>query len=334
MRVLMITSEWPNEKQPYLVPFIVRQVRFLEKNGVKVDVFAFRGRKNPLNYLAAWFRAQSLIRSTPYDLVHAQWGQSGLLALPKVIPLVVTYRGDDLEGVIGPNNNKLTYGIILRFVSRFVSRFTDQVVVVSPSLTRSIKRNDYHVIPSGIDFELFCPGSRNEARRILELDQHQKYVLFVGSKANPTKRYQLARQAMADLADDRVTLITAENIPHERIPDYMRAADVLIVTSLHEGSPNVVKEALACNLPVVSTDVGDVKQRIGNLAGCAVVQDDHPGTIAGALRMALTNTAEFHGRESVADLDENILTKKTVEVYELALASKKANKKTENRKDL
>jgi glycosyltransferase involved in cell wall biosynthesis len=172
-----------------------------------------------------------------------------------------------------------------------------------------------------------------EARQILGLDQNKKYVLFVGSKTNPTKRFDLAEQAVADMADERVTLLTASNIPHESIPVYMHAADVLIVTSLHEGSPNVVKEALACNLPVVSTDVGDVKQRIGNLEGCAVVQDDHPKTISSAIRRVLTNETEFHGRESVADLDEDLLTQKVINVYQLALAARRQNQKARIGKD-
>src|SRR5687768_6652473 len=101
MRVLMITGEWVTPDLPQAVPFLVRQVDYLRKAGVHIDVFHFRGAGNPLNYLRAWRRVRKLVAGSAYDLIHAQWGQSGLLALPKKLPLVVTFRGSDLEGLVG-----------------------------------------------------------------------------------------------------------------------------------------------------------------------------------------------------------------------------------------
>src|SRR5262245_42624324 len=100
IRVLMIPSEWPTQERPDAAPFIVRQANFLRAAGLKVDVFALRGSKKLLNYLRAWFRVRKKLRRDSYDLVHAQWGQSGLLAIPKHCALVVTFRGSDLEGIV------------------------------------------------------------------------------------------------------------------------------------------------------------------------------------------------------------------------------------------
>jgi glycosyltransferase involved in cell wall biosynthesis len=81
----------------------------------------------------------------------------------------------------------------------------------------------------------------------------------------------------------------------------------------------VVKEALACNLPVVSTDVGDVRERIENIEGCIVCEDGHPSTIAEALKQVLNRNSRIEGRNTVLNLDENLLTKKVIAVYNKAL---------------
>jgi teichuronic acid biosynthesis glycosyltransferase TuaC len=322
LRVLMITSEWPTPEKPYQVPFIVQQANFLRRAGVDVEVFPFRGGKRPVRYARAWRKAQAKIAQGRYDLVHAQWGQSGLLALPRRIPLVVTFRGDDLEGIIGEDGRQTTQGVVLKNLSRLVARAADQVILVSPSLARGIPQRPYNVIPSGLDLRLFCPASKEEARQKLGLDPQRRYVLFAGAAGNPRKRFGLARQAVELLkAELDVELLVADRVAHEQIPVYMNASDALLLVSLHEGSPNVVKEALACNLPVVSTNVGDVRQRIGAIAGCAVLKDDgdSPEAIAAALGGVLRRGEPILGRAAVEDLDETLLTEKVLNVYQLAL---------------
>lgn len=323
IRVLMITSEWPTPDNPTLVPFIVRQVNFLRKAGIDLQLFPFRGGKNPKNYLRYWGKVRGEISKGKFDIIHAQWGQSGLLALPKQLPLVVTFRGDDLEGIIGASNQKTAYGYVLQRLSRFVARSADQVILVSESLSHAIPKRPYHVIPSGLDLELFCPAPQDVARRKLGLLNNRHYVLFAGSAGNPRKRYALAKQAV-DLvkAEMDVELLTASGVAHEQIPDYMNASDVMLLASLHEGSPNVVKEALACNLPVVSTDVGDVRQRIGGIDGCKILETDRPEDIAAALRDVLTRGTRIEGRFTVLDLDENILTEKVIDIYRQALSNR------------
>src|ERR1041385_7583999 len=101
MRVLMITSEWPTQEVPNSALFVAQQVKFLKQAGVVVDVFHFRGAKRPQNYVRAWWRVRQRLLRDQYDLVHAQWGQSALLALPTRLPIVVTFRGTDLEGLLG-----------------------------------------------------------------------------------------------------------------------------------------------------------------------------------------------------------------------------------------
>jgi glycosyltransferase involved in cell wall biosynthesis len=203
-----------------------------------------------------------------------------------------------------------------------VARRADGVIVVSPAFKKLLPERGCQVIPSGLDLELFRPASRSEARQELGLDPDAHLVFFGGDPTVARKRVGLAESAVEMLRGSfpDVQMIKPHNIPHEQMPLYMNACDALVLTSLHEGSPNVVKEALACNLPVVSVDVGDVRQRIGKIDGCVVCANDEAPTIAGGLAAVLKSGRRIHGRETVADLDEVQLTQRVIEVYHSALA--------------
>lgn len=317
----MITTEWPTTEHPEWAPFIVQQVQSLRQSGIQVDVFHFRGGRKLTNYLRAWRRLRQKLSTTNCDLIHAQWGQSAFLVFPKRLPLVVTFRGSDLRGIVGKNGRYTLSGRILSLLSRCVAKLADQVVVVSEQLALSFSTRHYHVIPSGIDLTLFRPIPQREARERLNLAQDKRLTLFAADPNNPVKRYKLAKEAVEKLKEDfSVELITARAVPHAMMPSYMSACDALLVTSLHEGSPNVVKEALACNLPVVSVDVGDVRDRLRGIEGCVVCADDSPDTIAQGLAQVFSRHQRVSGREAVCDLDEKLLAEKLISVYEQAVA--------------
>jgi len=318
--VLMITSEWPTPQSPYSVPFIVRQVKFLRRANVAVDVFHFRGKRNPFNYMRAWIAVRRKLKENAYDLIHAQFGQSGALAIPKRLPLVVTFRGDDLEGIVGKRGRYTFAGYILRAVSFWVAKHADAVILVSESLKRRLPSREFKVIPSGVDFEFFSVLPKKECRMRLGLSLTKRLVLFVGDPAEKIKRYELAAKAVA-LLDPSLDaeLVVAWRVPHSDIPLYMNACDALVFTSIHEGSPNAIKEALACNLPVVSVNVGDVAQRVAGLEGCAVCADDLPETLATQLTSVLRREASINARAALLDLDEAVLTPKVVGVYQSLL---------------
>lgn len=321
MRVLMITSEWPTAEHPEWAVYLVQRVRFLRQAGIEVDVFAFRGLKNPFNYLKAWWQLRQQFSLKTFDVIDAQFGQSGLVALFSSKPVVVTFHGSDLQGFIGDNGQPTFTGRILQWVSRGTARFARQRVVVSEHLSAYLPvKRSAHVIPCGLDFRLFHPQPREEARAILSLPVDKRLILFAANPANPIKRFHLAKQAVATLSSAyHVELVTITSVPHEKVPLYMNACDVLLVTSKHEGSPMVIKEALACNLPVVATDVGDIRQRIENVDGCFIVQDDTPACIAAALQRVLENGTRTKGAETIQNLNEEILVQQMIQVYRLAL---------------
>ena len=318
LRVLMITSEWPTAEQPGAGIFVAQQARFLRAAGVDLDVFAFRGARSALRYARAWLRVRNRLARDRYDVVHAQWGQSGVLALPKRFPLVVTFRGSDVLGVVGRRGRYVLSGSLLRFVSRLVARRADRVVVVSDALARRLPGlGSYEVIPSGLDFDRFKPAPKSSARERLGLAANRRWILFGGNPDVAEKRVALARQAVEMLRSKwDVELLIARNVAHDLVPTYMNAADLLLLTSLHEGSPNMVKEALACNVPIVSVDVGDVRERIGRSDRCVVCDDDRAETIAHGIDRVLSDDRPFDGRTLVGDLDERLLCRRLIAVYD------------------
>lgn len=321
IRVLMVTSDWLWNSWGGPAVFIARQAEYLRRAGVHVDLFPFKGERRISNYFAAWREVQSRLRRGSYDLVHAQFGQSGLTALPARVPLVVTFRGDDLEGIIGENGRYIPTGWLLRVISRTVARRADAAIVVSEHMKQHLPRSvDAQVLPSGIDLDLFRPEPQHLVRSRLNLPADRKLVLFVGNPNLARKRFGLARKAV-EIVNQSIPaeLIAGWGHPHQEIVSLMNACDALLFTSMQEGSPNAVKEALACNLPVVSVKVGDVGLRLQGIDGCELCPDDRVETVAGALERVLRRGGRTRSRLAVQDLDERLLTERLIGIYRSVL---------------
>jgi len=320
MKVLMCTSEWPSAENPHAAIFVVRQVEFLRARGIDVKVFHFRGSGNPLNYLRARKGFKKVEDEFQPDIVHAQWGQSVIPTLPKSRPLVITYRGDDLEGVINANGEYGLKSHVLKRVGKFVARFADQIAVVSPHLIPKLKTGvPIHVIPSGLDFSVMPLGSKQEAKKSLGLSDSKKYILFPNNPKDPRKNMRLIQEVLDMLNEEErkdLELRIVFGVSHQEILLNLKAADLLIFTSLHEGSPNVVKEALANDVAIVSVPVGDVPYRIAHIPGCFLSSSYEPDDLLIALRKALNyNYSNYESRSYVEDLNENLLVDKLVDIY-------------------
>lgn len=317
MRVLMITTEWP--RAPWgTAQFIARQAESLRAAGIGVEVFQFHGQRNPLKYAKAWVDVQRLLSREHFDLVHAQFGQSALLALPKRVPLVVTFRGDDLQGILDDHSGQITLpGRLLRGLSRTIAHLADGVIVVSAHMQPFVQNGKpVHVVPSGIDLQLFRPQPQAPARERLGLPADERLVLFVGNPKLARKRFALAQRAVELLPQElRARLVTCWLVPHMQIPDYLAACDALVFTSVQEGSPNAVKEALACDLPVVSVPIGDVAERLRGVAGCELCADDKPETVAAGLARVLARRQRVDGHRAVRHLAEHLQTEKVIGIY-------------------
>lgn len=324
LRVLFISSQWPTPENPAIAPFIPRAINALRHVGVTVDVLLYEGGWSPGRYRRAVGNMRQMLRENSYDVVHAYFGQCGLVArMQNQAAVVITYGGSDVEGSPVFRGRQRYKNYLLIGVSRMMALLADEVIVVADNLGRKLPRRDYHVIPTPVELDKFQPGDQVMARRKLNLPLDKKLALFAANPANTRKRYDLAKQAV-DIAGRTldVELVVATGRPPDEIPLYMQACDALLLTSTNEGSPNVVREALACDLPVVSTDVGDVRERIGRLESCAVCADDSPEAIAQALVRVLTLPQRPKLSDEVAGQAFAVAGRKVVAVYRKALARK------------
>jgi len=102
------------------------------------------------------------------------------------------------------------------------------------------------------------------------------------------------------------------------VVQYINASNALILPSIQEGSPNIVKETMACNVPVVATDVGDVSQLIGGTQGCTVCSHSAEELAVG-LEKALLFKGPTTGRADIANLENSVVAEQVLAVYDLAM---------------
>ncbi len=264
--VLVVTSGWPDEDDPAHCVFIQRQMDSLRMHGVRYDTLLIHAYRSKLAYLVAFARlAAANFSGRKYRLVHAHGGEAALPALMyRRAPLLVSYLGGDLLGNSYRADARVPVsGRMRRTLIKQSARFTRATITKSREMEAVLPKDVQHrnsVIPNGVDSKHFCPTDKAEARRRLGWEADESVVLFVGDPCELRKRFTLAHAAVesAKLTLARIRLAVAHRVEPDMVPTYLNAADCLVHLSWMEGSPNVVKEALMCNLPVIATPVGDV----------------------------------------------------------------------------
>ncbi|MBN1217149.1 MAG: glycosyltransferase, partial [Candidatus Lokiarchaeota archaeon] len=238
-------------------PFIYSQGESLKKIGLEVDYFLLRGR-GFLKYVFGIGQLKKYLKNKDYDILHAHYSYAGLSAtFASKKPLIVSLMGSDIY-----SRENIIKRIINKIVLRRVLYKSDIIICKSEKMKDSINREkDIYVIPNGVDFNVFYPIDKKKSRSVLGLSLEKKYILIVGNTKRKEKNFKLAKKVYDELDKIEVELLVINNKSQEELNLYYNSADVLLMTSLYEGSPNVIKESMACNLPIVSTDVGDVKER-------------------------------------------------------------------------
>jgi teichuronic acid biosynthesis glycosyltransferase TuaC len=324
MKVLIATSIFPTGENPARGTFVRTQVEYLKRAGVEVELLVLQGRSQKLMYPKAVLELRRRLANGSIDLVHAHYSYVGIVARTQwKVPVVVSYCGDDLLGTMNLRGKPTLFSRLAVFAGRLLSNLADGVIVKSSGMASRLKRKDVHVIPHEIDFELFQPMDKGQARTVLGLDLQKKYLLFAANPEIPVKRFSLAK-AIADqmtMQDPAVELLVVYKEPQGRLPLFMNACDGLVFTSYQEGSPNVVKQAMACNLPIVSTDVGDVREIIGNTHGCYICKPDVQ-EFTQCLAHILRHRERTRGREQVQHLSGPAVAQRIVEVYEQVLRNR------------
>jgi glycosyltransferase involved in cell wall biosynthesis len=325
-RVLFVTNMWPDERQPWYGTFIETQARSLEQLGIAVDVLYMRGYVRKDAYLAAAPYPPALARGRRYDVVHSHYGHSGIVArLQLAAPYVLSYCGDDL--LRNPRRNGEGHTLKSRLevaVFRRLAYLCDATITKSKEMEQVLPRRvraRNHVIPNGVDLAAFTPVPRDEARRRLGWELGETAILFVGDPRRAGKNYPLAEEVSRRVSDTlpRARLRVAAAVPPQEMPLWMSAADVLLFPTKSEGSPNAVKEAMAAQLPIVATPVGDVRERLSGLPGCFVVQPD-AGRLAEAVIMAVRHGRVPEAREAVAALSLENVAQRVSAVYDKVIA--------------
>ena len=307
MKILFVSS---GNNKFGISPIVYNQGESLRKMRLEIEYQTVKGKGLP-GYLNNIPQIRKKVKTKDYDLIHAHYSLSALtttLSHPG-IPIVVSLMGTD-------SKMSLFWKTAIKLSNRL---FWQHTIAKSEEMKSSLNLKYASVIPNGVDLIKFAYRDKTESRSKLGFSKNKKYILFLSNPERVEKNYPLAKRAVALLNDMNIKLLPIYNIPHDEIIDYLYATDLLLMTSLWEGSPNAVKEAMACNCPIVSTDVGDVKWVTGNTEGCYITSFG-PDDVAQKIEMALDFVDRYgrtHGRERITELglDSYSIAKRIIEVY-------------------
>jgi glycosyltransferase involved in cell wall biosynthesis len=319
--VLVVTVPLPSASDANTMAPLARQIASLRDEGVDVQVFEVEG-AGKVRYFTSIPKLHRAIRAV--DIVHGHFGYCGWLArFQWSKPIVVSFMGDDLLGTPGEDGQLGRMSVFMTRVNRYLARLVDAVIVKSAEMARVVAPVEASVVPNGVDLSVFEPMERTTAIERLDWDPEKRYVLFAGDPRNPRKQFSLASAATArasELMGEDLTLVPLSQVPAEQVPFYMSACEAMLMTSYVEGSPNVVKEAMACNLKVVSVEVGDVAELLEGLAGYRVLPRDADALAVG-LQEVLGEPDTEDGRRGVIaqGLDLATVGRRVAGIYEQVL---------------
>jgi len=315
MNILFVSSG--NKKSVKSIsPIIHKQGESIRKTKNKLDYFTIKG-KGIKGYILNIIPLYKVLKTKEYDIIHAHFGLSAIvchlsqLFRIKKTPFVISLMGSDLlEG-----NKNILNKLIDKYVYRIIKNKSNHIIVKSQEMYDRINiPGKSSIIPNGVDFDLFKPLDKNEIQKELNWSKEFKHILFAADPLRPVKNYQLSESALKRIKDYNIEIHHLVNVNHDEIPKLMNAADVVILSSLYEGSPNVIKESMACNTPIVSTKVGDVSKLFDNVEGC-FLSDFNEVTFSNQIKNALKFNSKNNSRVKIEHLREENIAKKILAIY-------------------
>jgi teichuronic acid biosynthesis glycosyltransferase TuaC len=308
--------------------FVRREAEALRAAGHEVDVFGFDNESYRLWHLAKQvMKLRREIRRLRPDVVHAQFGKFNALVSALALffsfkkknpPLVITFRGTDINRNTRYSWLRSALGLAASQLAAFAAR---GLVCVSSEIRSKVLAHRTRaciVVPTGVDLRTFVPLDFQAARARLGFGANEKIVLFNAGRNPAVKDPELAAAAVAEAQKHAGAIrfvVLNGNVTPDEIPVYMNAADCLLVTSRTEGSPTVVQEAMACNLPVVSVDVGDVRERLAGVTHCAVLPSRDPAALGAAVAALLRKPDRSDGRRHAAALSVEAIAARLTDFY-------------------
>jgi teichuronic acid biosynthesis glycosyltransferase TuaC len=310
MKILFVSS---GNSASGISPIVSNQGGSLVNYGCVVEYYLIKGR-GIKGYLSNVIPLKQKIKKGQYAIVHAHYALSAYVAgFAGAKPLVVSLMGSDVKG---GNASR----VILKVLSWF---FRWQAVIVKSKELGSGKFDSAHVVPNGVDTEQFLPEDRKQCCAKLGWNDNDVNILFAANPVRKEKNFSLTSEALKRIDTANTSLHVLDDIPHNELVYWYNAADVVLLSSLWEGSPNVIKEAMACNRPVVATDVGDIRWLFGNTPG-HFISGFSPDEFAGNLKLAIDYSkkhGQTQGRSRILELGLDAVTvaKRIIEVYKTVL---------------
>ncbi|MEZ5044594.1 MAG: glycosyltransferase [Saprospiraceae bacterium] len=318
MKVLFVCSG--NSKFYRIAPFIKSQGDSLAEEGVDITYFSVMGR-GAKNYLKNVGRLRKFIKEHDFDLIHAHYSFCGWVAVLAMsgLPIILSIMGDDAIGTPKGVGKLTLRSRAMKFLSWSVQPFVSAIISKSPNLEATVyRRKVSYLIPNGVRMDQFSfnpDGYRAE----LGLDKNKRYVLFMGNPSDPNKNFQLVKSAMEYVNHPNVELLAPYPVSHDSVVKYLNSVDVFTLCSFSEGSPNIVKEAMTCNRPMVVTNVGDTEWLLGDMEGCHLGDFD-PKDFGQKIEKALVfaeTEGLTKGRERIMELqlDAPTISHKLIDLY-------------------
>ena len=315
MKVLIVCSgnvpDFSFEKNQ---AFIFDQVNAIlaSKKEITFSYYFIKG-NGVFGYLENLKKIKAQVKSEHPDLIHAHYALSGLLSnFQNAVKVITTFHGSDI------NNPKYR---LLSMINHYLGQYS---IFVSYDLCKKINPSKkYSIIPCGVDFDVFKPMGMPFSRNSLNLDLNKRYILFSSSFNNPIKNFLLAQKAKNILDDSNVEIIEFKGYSRKESVLLFNAVNIALLTSFSEGSSQFIKEAMSCNCPIVSTDVGDVKEVIDETEGCFITSFD-PQDVAEKIKLAMEfsrKEGRTNGRDKILEYDNRIVAGKIIEIYKEVVRS-------------
>jgi len=308
MRILFVVSGNRNE----ISPIVSNQANAIMKYSkeINIEYYEIKG-KGLIGYFKNFLTLKKKVKIFQPQIIHAHYSLTGMLAALAVFPkrIIVSLMGSDT----------FEKGAKLAMVRLFTAFIWEIIIVKSERMKKNIQSKKIIVLPNGVDFYHFQPLSKTECQNKIQYNPDKKHILFFLDDPDRKEKNLFLAQAAVDLLNNPdIEFHIIPTIDHSLVPIYLNAADLLLLTSFYEGSPNIVKEAMACNIPIVSTIVGDVDIVIKNTSGCYLAAFE-ARDVACKISLALQHNGRTNGREKITHLDSNEISRKIIDIYHTLL---------------